>query len=1167
MTCADSSFQAHEPGANKPDPVPVQLDQCSQDQCQQRHQGLQLALEACQHSALKWKGLLSTLVELTPLPVAVTCLASQQVLLQNQLVVPLFGLAQGEAFDLIDARFYASVTEPTQMLSRLQSGERLVNYDLQLQTAHGELRETWVSAEVVEYGAQLAVLWIWRERGKPQSSHPIVPSTTPTAAAAQFQAIARQQAAVAELGQQALAGISLTELFNKAVRLVAQVLEVNLCGLWKLLPNDSTLLLQAGIGWQSGLVGTALVGTQAHSQIGYALLTQNSVLVEDLQVDTQFSGPPLLHNHRVVSGISLPIPGPVPAFGVLSCYTTEQRTFTSDDVHFLQAIANVLATALARHESEARLHLMERAIAASSNGIILTDASQSDNPIIYVNPAFEAMTGYRAEEVMGQNCRFLQGPERDASALKQLRSAIQAQQECQVTLQNYRKDGTAFWNELYVAPVFDAEGYLTHFVGIQTDITERRQAEVALRHQEEQYRRIVETATEGIWMLDENSHTSYVNQQTATMLGYSIEEMLDQPLFAFMDDEGQTLAKLYLERRRQGLLEMHDFKFCHKDGTAVWVMLSTAPLLDEQSNYIGALGMLTDVTARRQAEVALRESEQRLNGILRSLEDVVWSISATSQETLYVNPAAERIYHRKVTEFFDHPNLWLEVVHPDDLKRVWAATQALHKKKKIELEYRILHPDGSVRWLYERRWVIRDARGQVVRIDGIATDITERKWMEAQLVHDAYHDALTGLPNRSLFIDRLKQAIARTRRRSHHAFAVLFLDLDRFKVINDSLGHLVGDQLLVAIAERLAKCLDPAHTIARLGGDEFTILLDPMEAANDATTVAEQIHQALQQPFNLNGHEVFTTASIGVAFSGTGYVQPEEVLRDADAALYHAKEQGKARFAVFDTTMHHQAMSLLQLEMALRWAIERQELRVFYQPIVSLTTGRIVGFEALVRWIHPERGLVSPAEFIPVAEETGLIVAIGQGVLIESCQQLRQWQTQFPTASALTISVNLSSRQFSQPDLVEQVAQVLQETGLSPQSLKLEITESGIMNNAESAALLRQLQTLKVQLCIDDFGTGYSSLSRLRQFPIHTLKIDRSFVGTMRESVEDAEVVQAIITLAHNLGMDVVAEGIETPEQLAHLRRLHCEQGQGYLFSKPLNSQAAEALLAEGFQW
>ncbi|HEY9909058.1 MAG TPA: PAS domain S-box protein, partial [Thermosynechococcaceae cyanobacterium] len=1083
------------------------------------------------------KELLHAVVELTPLPVAITSVEGNQVLLKNQLVDSLFDIPDGETLEAIDPRFHISLIEKAQLLNRLKRGGQLTNHELQLKTARGEIRDTFVSAKVVEYEGQPAILWIWTDVTQQKqvqqleeiaaqkqaeaalqasearfraiaeaSPTPVIISrvadglllyanalveqtfglsgeelmgykapdlyhdaidrqamlerlfkeghiphlevrvkkadgtlfwvsislrlitfdneaavlsafydiTERKQAEATLQAQARQQAAVAQLGQQALIITNLALLFDEAVRLVAQVLEVELCGLWKLLPNNSTLLLQAGTGWQNGLVGAALVGTQAHSPLGYTLLTQASVLIEDFQIDTQFSGPPLLHNHRVVSGVSIPIPGQAQAFGVLGCYTTQSRTFTQDDIHFLQTIANVLASATSRHQSESRLHLMERAIASSSNGVVLTDANQSDNPIIYVNPAFEGMTGYKADEVIGRNCRFLQGDDREQPALETLRTAIQEQRECCVTLRNYRKDGTPFWNELYVAPVFDAERYLTHFVGIQTDITERKRAEEALRQQEEQYRRIVETATEGIWTLDQNSNTSYVNRQTAAMMGYSIDEMLGKPLSAFMDDEGMTLATLYLERRRQGVREMHDFKFCRKDGTELWAILSTAPMFDEQGSYLGALGMLTDITARRQAEVALRESEQRLNGILRSLKDVVWSISATTQETLYLNPAAEEIYSRPVTEFLNNPNLWMQVVHPDDRKRVRVANQALRHKKSNELEYRIIRPDGNVRWLHERCRAIRDATGQVIRVDGIATDITERKRMEAQLVHDAYHDALTGLPNRVLFMEQLKQVIARVKRHPDRLFAVLFLDLDRFKVINDSLGHLVGDQLLVAIAQRLTSCVTPDDTVARLGGDEFTILLNSIEDPNRAEEVAEQIHQALKRPFSLSGYEVFTTASIGIASSVTGYAQPEEVLRDADAALYHAKEHGKARSVLFDAAMYNQAMALLQLETALRWAIERQELRVYYQPIVSLTTGRIVGFEALVRWLHPEQGLVSPAQFIPIAEETGLIVSIGQWVLAESCRQLRQWQTQFPTASTLTISVNLSSKQFSQ---------------------------------------------------------------------------------------------------------------------------------------------------------
>ncbi|MEP0917091.1 PAS domain S-box protein [Leptolyngbya sp. DQ-M1] len=1287
MTSVSSHFQNSEQDSSQSCSKLAAISQRCLAECQKINQALQQELSACERSKTALEQLLQAIVELTPLPIALACTENHQILLKNELVQPLFGIPDSEIFDRIEPEYYANPANHAQILNKLQDKERLIRYELQLKTAQGELRDTLVSAQTVEYEEQPAILWIWTdlteqrqpseaplaqkkpETGLQQSEtqfrviaeaapisltvsrvtdgqllyanqqagqtfglpcnqfvgrtvlgfynnaldHQAIvqrllqeeyisyyevqarkADNTPFWAAGSLrlltwndepaifsafyditerkqaeialQAQAHQQATVAQLGQLALESSNLAQLLDEAVTLIAQVLGVTLCGIWQQLSNNSTLLLQAGVGWQEGLIGSTLVGTQSNSHLGYALLTQQPVLIKDFRTDTRFSGSPLLHNHPVVSGVSLSISGQSQPFGVLGCFTDKLRTFTPDDLHFLQAITNILSNFISRQQSEERLHLMERAINASSNGIVITDANQPNNPIIYVNPAFEAITGYKAAEVIGQNCRFLQRGNFDQPALAVLRSAIKAQEECHVTLRNHHKDGTLFWNELYVAPVFDAAGCLTHFVGVQTDITERKAAEELLRQQEEQYRRIVETATEGIWMLDADSNTSFVNQQTATMLGYSPDEMQGKPLFAFMDEEGKTLANLYLERRRQGVCEMHDFKFRRKDGADLWAILSTAPLFNEQGNYIGALGMLTDVTDRRRAEMALRESEQRLNNILGSLEDVVWSVSAATRETLYLNPAAERIYGRSIAEFFDNSKLWLEVVHPEDQKRVRITDKALLKQKGYELEYRILRPDGNVRWLHERCHVVYDGARKPIRIDGISTDITERKQLEAQLVHEAYHDALTGLPNRVLFMDRLKQAIARTKRRSNHRFAVLFVDLDRFKVINDSLGHLVGDQLLIEIAKRLASCLGSEQTIARLGGDEFTILLEEIKDEKDATLVAEHLHQALKLPFNLNGYEVLTTASIGIALSGIGYTQPENMLRDADTALYHAKGKGKACWAVFNAAMHSQAMSLLQLEMPLRRAIERQELQVYYQPLVSLTTGRITGFEALVRWLHPEQGLISPAQFIPVAEETGLIVPIGQWVLYESCRQLQRWQTQLLTTAGLTMSVNLSSKQFAQPNLVEQINQVLQETGLDPGNLKLEITESGIMDNDGSMALLQQLQALGVQLCIDDFGTGYSSLSRLRQLPIQTLKIDRSFVSAMQESTADAEVVQAIITLAHNLGMTVIAEGVETADQLAQLVRLHCEQGQGYFFAKPLNCQAAEAMLIAGSQ-
>jgi len=428
--------------------------------------------------------------------------------------------------------------------------------------------------------------------------------------------------------------------------------------------------------------------------------------------------------------------------------------------------------------------------------------------------------------------------------------------------------------------------------------------------------------------------------------------------------------------------------------------------------------------------------------------------------------------------------------------------------------------------------------------------------------HAAFHDALTGLPNRALLTDHLRLAIERAKRREDHLFAVLFLDLDRFKNINDSLGHTIGDQLLIAIARRVEGCLRPMDTVARLGGDEFAILLDGLEDFNQAIQVADRVQDALMQPFNLKGHEVYTTASIGIALSTTGYEHPENILRDADIAMYRAKDNGKARYEMFDTVMHTRAVALLKLENDLRRAIERQEFRVFYQPIVSLQTDQVAGFEALVRWEHPERGLVPPAEFIPLAEETGLIMEIGHWVLYEACRQVHQWQTSLQRP--LMLSVNLSGKQFIQHNLIQQIESILRETDFDPRWLRLEITESVVMENAEAAAsMLLQLRDLGVHLSIDDFGTGYSSLSYLHRFPVTTLKIDRSFIGRMGEGDENAEIVSTIMTLASNLGMEVVAEGVETEEQLAQLRALNCEYGQGYLFSKPVPAETARELILE----
>jgi diguanylate cyclase (GGDEF)-like protein/PAS domain S-box-containing protein len=462
---------------------------------------------------------------------------------------------------------------------------------------------------------------------------------------------------------------------------------------------------------------------------------------------------------------------------------------------------------------------------------------------------------------------------------------------------------------------------------------------------------------------------------------------------------------------------------------------------------------------------------------------------------------------------------------------------------------------------------IRDDSGEIRGAVAIGTDVTESRRVAEKLLHDAFHDSLTSLPNRALFMDRLSHRLLLEKRRHETSFSVLFLDVDRFKVINDSLGHVRGDELLCEVGRRLQSCLREADTVARLGGDEFTILIEDVPNRSEALKVADRVQEELRAPFTLGGQEVFTGASIGIAHGSASYSRPEDILRDADTALYRAKAQGRGRWVEFDPSMHDRAVELLQLETDLRRALERRELLLHYQPVVSLTTGQIVGAEALVRWMHPERGLVAPAEFVPLAEETGLIVQIGAWVLREACRQMRAWQDQLGMPN-LEIGVNLSSKQFVQAGLVPQVATVLRETGLSPRSLRLEVTESLLMDQqAHVADAMTELRAMGVRIDLDDFGTGYSSLSYLHQFPIDTLKIDRSFVARIGVTEEGTEIVHTILSLAESLDMEVVAEGVETAEQLLHLQRLRCSYAQGYHLSRPVESDKFLELLSKPRIW
>ncbi len=606
--------------------------------------------------------------------------------------------------------------------------------------------------------------------------------------------------------------------------------------------------------------------------------------------------------------------------------------------------------------------------------------------------------------------------------------------------------------------------------------------------------------------------------------------------------------------------------------------------LREWVRGLAALVLLFDIyTMYQQRQLQrircqLAEREQLFQLITENAADMIAVIDRSGQR-LYNSPAYQKILGYGPEELAATSSM--DQIHPDDRARVREASAKAGSTGRGErLEYRIRHKDGSWRFLESTASAIRSPEGETIGLVIVNRDITERKRAEERLVHQSFHDGLTDLPNRSLFLDRLQRAVTVSRRHLEFKFAVLFIDIDEFKVFNDSLGHAAGDSLLVQIAKRLTAGLRSADTVsrprlgegtelfvgestlARPGGDEFTVLIEELHDPSDAIRVAERIQQRLAIPFDSNGQEIVVSVSIGIAFGNNGGMEAQDLLRDAEIAMYRAKSSGKARCEVFDHAMHAGAIKRLQLETDLRKALELNQFRVYYQPIVSLRTGQIVGFETLSRWQRPE-GLVMPGEFIAVANETGIILAINRQLLYEACRQLRSWQALFPSDPPLTVNVNITSKQFAQPDLASQIGKTLKETGLDPCCLDVEITETIAMEDADrSAVVLTELKALGVRLDIDDFGTGYSSLSRLQRFPVDTLKIDRSFISRMDTDVETGEIIRLIVMLAHGLRLKVVAEGVETHAQADLLRDMGCELAQGYLYSKPVPAETIEQLLS-----
>lgn len=692
------------------------------------------------------------------------------------------------------------------------------------------------------------------------------------------------------------------------------------------------------------------------------------------------------------------------------------------------------------------------------------------------------------------------------------------------------------------------------------DVTEQIHIQEALREGEERYRKLFHNSRQAIYVTDATGVFIDVNEAALDILGCTRDEILGMHAREFWADQDEH-ARFREALENTGTVRNFEGRLRRLDGTEMDCLLTTTAQYDSHGELVGYQGIFDDISEQKRAQMALRSSEEYFRSLIENALDTI-TILDRDGVIRYQSPSVHRVLGYDPGELvgkhvFDY-------IHPEDRGDTVKALAGIMATpgESSDVKLRFQHMDGSWRFMEAvGRNLLDDpvVRGVVIN----ARDATDRREAEERLIHDAFHDKLTGLPNRALLLDRLNQMLARSKRTGKADFSVLFLDLDRFKVINDSLGHMIGDQMLISVARRLDACSRPGDTVARLGGDEFTMVLDGTHDEEEATRIANRVHEAMRQPIILEGHEVFTAVSIGIAPGASTYESAEELLRDADLAMYRAKALGKDRHIVFDESMHADAMAMLRLESELRKAIEGQQFRLFYQPIVALETNVVTSFEALLRWEHPERGLLFPKDFISVAEETQIIIPLGWWVLEETIRQVAEWEREFKVHDDLTVHVNLSGVQFTQGDLIPGLRDVLGKYDVPAHRINLELTEGIIMEQAEAAIrTLHRLNDLGLQLSIDDFGTGYSSLTYLHRFPTQNVKLDRSFVSNM-DPKESSGIVRTIIDLAHDLGMRVVAEGIESPGQAQQLADMSCEAGQGFYFGQAVPAKEARELIGE----
>ncbi len=812
------------------------------------------------------------------------------------------------------------------------------------------------------------------------------------------------------------------------------------------------------------------------------------------------------------------------------------RNAQNDPLYFVSQIESIENC----KQAEADLEILSFAMNRINESVYLVT---EDTYIKYVNDAACRELGYTRDEILdGMRIPDID-PAYPMEEWPKLWQTLREKGSDLTETQHKNKEGQAFPIEVS-ANYFEYKGK-SYNLAIVRDISERKRAEDEITLLNYAINRV----QENIFLLDEQARFKYVNEAACHALGYSRDELLDgmsvpdiNPIHMIDDwpelwEEAKGKPYLGLETRHQT-----------KGGYIFPVEVRSSYFEFNNTGYV--LSIVHDITERQEAETRLKEQEEQLRQMMENIEEVVWLTDTSKERMLYISPAYESIWKRSCSSLYANPKQWLECIHPDDRPEVEYASNHKQVCGDYDIEYRIIRPDGSIRYIHDRAFPIKNGSGEIYRIVGTAQDITTRKEQEAHIQYLAYHDSLTGLPNRSLVMDRLSQAITHAQRRKE-ALAILFLDLDRFKAINDTLGHPAGDSILQQTAERLIQILRDEDTVSRVGGDEFLILLTEIHSEENAGYVAEKILDALAVPFIINGHELHVRASIGISLYPRDDTRMEYLVKYADTALYLAKEQGRNTFRFFSPELDATVHKRLYLENDLRSAIEKNQLQLHYQPLLDSAFGRYSGAEALLRWKHPDLGVIPPEEFIPIAEETGLIVPIGEWVLRTACLQARIWHEM--GQGDFRVSVNLSRHQLEQPKLLENLAQILQETQCPPGLLELEITESGTMYDPEYAiSKLQALSDMGVSLALDDYGTGYSSLTYLKRFPLDRLKIDRSFIHGIPEDNDDMAIVKSTVVLARHLRLKVVAEGVETEPQRNYLQDLGCEELQGYLIATPM---------------